>query len=100
MVSENAPIDGQKLRGETELPLFEAAGQQHFRNVPVLQDRVGGEVFRGFAETGLERGLAARAADAALRVADDTGIAVDDARFDQRPDGQIRGRRIAARDSK
>ena len=87
---------GSKLRGEAELPLFESAGQQHFRHVPVLQDRVSRKVLRGLAKAGLERRLAAGAADAALGVADDPGVAVDDARRDQRANGEIGRRRIAA----
>ncbi len=62
----------------------------------VIQDRIGGEVFRDFAETGGERSLAARAADAAFGVAHDAGFARDGAGFDQRPDGQVGRGRIAA----
>ena len=62
----------------------------------MIEDRIGREVFGHFAEAGLEAGLAARAADAGFGVADDAGCAVDDAGFEQRPDGQVGGRGIAA----
>ena len=70
---------------------------QHLGHVPVRQDGVGREVLGDLAEAGLEAGLAARAADARFGVADDARGAVDHAGFDQRPDGQVGGRRIAAR---
>ena len=85
------------MRGETEFALFDLADLQHFGHVAVLQQRISGEIFSGLAETGLERRLAARSADAALGVADNPGFAVDDSRGEQRPDREIGGSRIAAR---
>ena len=70
---------------------------EHFRHVPVSPGWSRREVLRHLAEAGLEAGLAARAADAALGVADDARGAVHHPRLDQRPDGQVRRRRIAAR---
>ena len=68
---QNAAVDRDQLRGEAEFALFEPRVQEHFRHVAVIEDRVGGEVLRHFAEAGLERRLAARAADAGFGVADD-----------------------------
>src|ERR1019366_1725167 len=93
---QNAAIEGQQLGGETEFRLLEAAGEQHFRHVAVVEHRVRRKIFRRFAKTCLEGWLAARAANAALGIADDAPFAVDNARFQQRPDGEIRRRWVAA----
>jgi len=63
----------------------------------MLEQRISGEIFGGFAEAGFERWFAACTADATLGVADNTGVTIDDSRRDQRADGEIGGSRIAAR---
>ncbi len=70
---------------------------QHFGHMPVLENRIGREVLRHFAEAGLEAGLRPAPLTPRFRVAHNAGGAVDHAGLQQRPDGQIGGRRIAAR---
>ncbi len=93
---ENAALNGNELRGEAEFGFFEAAVREHFGHVAMFEDRIRREIFRDFAEAGFERGLAARAADTAFRVADDAAFAIDDTGFDERTQSEIRGGRIAA----
>src|SRR6478752_6950280 len=64
--------------------------------MPVLQNRISGEIVSDFAETGLQRRLAARAADTGFGVANDARLAPDYARVDQGLDRQVRSSRIAA----
>ncbi len=62
----------------------------------MIQDRIRREIFGDFAEAGGERRLAARAADAAFGVANNAGFAGDRPGFDQGPDREVGGGRIAA----
>jgi len=45
-------------RGEAQFGLFNSRHHQDFRDVPVIQDRIGGEVFSYFAKAGFEARLA------------------------------------------
>ena len=96
MVSRMPRSSGSSCAVKLNSLLLEAASEQHFGHVPMVQDRVSGEVLGDLAEAGLEAGFAAGAADARFGVADDAGGAIDHARFEQRPDGEIGGGRVTA----
>jgi len=65
--------------------------------MPVVKNRVRGEVLRHLAETGLEAGLPAGPADARFCVADHTRRRIDHVRLHQRSDRQVRRGWVAAR---
>src|SRR5947209_6532284 len=55
---EDAAVDRNQLRGKAELVLFQSAGEQNFRYMAMLQNRIRGKVLGRLAEAGLEGGLA------------------------------------------
>src|SRR6185369_8244082 len=65
---ENAAVKREKLGGEAKLALLDTRDLEYLGNVAVVEDGIGGEVFRDFAEAGLEARLAAGAADAGLGI--------------------------------
>src|SRR5690348_1210015 len=65
--------------------------------MPVIENRVCGQIRRYFAKAGFETRLTARAAYARLCVAHDARRAINDSGGYQGLNGQIRRRRIAAR---
>ena len=74
---------------KAKIALFETRNHQHLRDVPVVENRVSGEILRYFAERGFECRFAASAGNARLRIADDPGAEIDDAGIDQRFDGEV-----------
>ena len=93
---ENAAINGNELGGEAEFVLFEAGSLENFWHMTVMENGIDREVVGDFTKAGVQRGLAAGAADAGLGVADNAAGAINDSGFDQRAKGQIGGRGVAA----
>lgn len=93
---EDAPIDGEQVRGECQLRFVETRDHEDFCNVAVIEGRIDGEIVGDLAEAGFERGLAAGAAHAGLRVAHDAGGSIGHAACDQRLNCKIRGGGITA----
>ncbi len=97
MVSRMPRSSGSSCAVKLNSLLFQAGDVEHFRHVAMMEDRVRREVFGDLAEAGLQAGLASRAADAGLGVADNAGGAVDDAGFQQGTKGEVGGGGVAAR---
>ena len=93
---ENAAVSGNQLRGERELRLGKTGVLEDFRDMAVMEDRVGREVLGRFAEVSLEGGLAAGAGDAGLGVADDAGGEIEDPGLDEGTESEIGGGGVAA----
>ncbi len=85
---ENAARNGQQMGREDDLALVDADLLKQFAGVAMGEDAVGGEIVGRVHEVRLGGGRFARAADAALGVGDDAVVEIDEARGNQRPEGE------------
>ena len=51
---ENAAVERKKLRGEAQFGFVQAGCAKNFRNVAMLEDRIGRKIFGNFAKARLE----------------------------------------------